>query len=108
MRPVNCTPHIIRIFKNESMIEIPPSGYIARIDIKQIVVSNIDGIPVVKNLYGMPDGLPGPKEDHFYIVSKLVRDNLEGRPDVVAPDTGPTAIRDKTREVCAVRQFATV
>lgn len=40
-----------------------------------------------------------------YVVSALVLAHCAGRKDVVAPDTGPTAVRDGNSHIAAVRGF---
>lgn len=40
-----------------------------------------------------------------FSVSSLVAQAVVGREDVVAPDTGPTAIRDEAGRIVAVRRF---
>lgn len=59
---------------------------------------------MIKNTYGDMTGLPGPAPDTIYIVSSLVLAALQGkgRTDVVAPDTGPPAIRDAQGRIVAV------
>ncbi|RLI11543.1 hypothetical protein DRO33_03915 [Candidatus Bathyarchaeota archaeon] len=59
-----------------------------------------------------PEGQPDVPEqcDRFeplevYVVSSLVAQAVKGRKDVVAPDTGPTAIRNEQGQIVAVTRF---
>lgn len=62
----------------------------------------IVGVPIVRQTFGDVEGLPEPLHGTIYIVSGLVRSALgSSRPDVVAPDTGPTAIRDEAGRIRA-------
>ena len=51
------------------------------------------------------EGLPEPKPDTIFVVSGMVRDALEGRPDVLAPDTGKTAVRNQQGQVTYVTRL---
>lgn len=111
----NLTPHPIRIRRSDgSEIEIPPSGLVARVAVRQVVVGEVDGIPIVQNEYGPVEGLPDyvwapPGEEQTrYIVSGLVLSRLNDRPDVFAPDTGPTAVRDERGQIVAVARLVAV
>lgn len=103
MNMVNLTPHDINVVVGETTITIPKSGTVARVTSTQTEVGNINGIPVVKTVFGTVEGLPEPEIDTIYIVSSLVLAQLE-RVDVVAPDTGPTALRENG-QIVAVRRF---
>lgn len=50
--------------------------------------------------------MPEHKENTFYIVSAIVLSALKGtRVDVIAPDTGNTAIRNDKGQIIAVSRF---
>jgi len=104
---VNLTPHPIVIKTPNRDITIPPQGTVARVAVSQVKVGEIDDIPVVKNTYGDVVGLPDPAPNTVYVVSGLVLSALQGkgRSDVVAPDTGPTAIRDNQGRIIAVTRL---
>lgn len=55
---------------------------------------------------GEIQGLPDPQDGVYYLVNMLVgtRAALEGRTDLIGPDTGPTAIRENG-QVKTVVQF---
>ncbi|RME25645.1 MAG: hypothetical protein D6800_07370, partial [Candidatus Zixiibacteriota bacterium] len=54
---------------------------------------------------GDVEGLPDPQDGTVYLVSSMVLSAVRGRRDVVAPDTGPTAIRDETGRITAVTRL---
>jgi len=95
---LNLTPHPVTI----AGVELPPIGQTARVQVTYQQVGSVDGVPVVEAVYGEPSGIPRPGEGMIYVVSGLVRRHLRGRPDVVAPDTGPTAIRDSEGRILGV------
>ena len=91
---INLTPHTINIKTPDGVIAVEPSGDIARVATQEEVVASVDGIPLVKRGFGDVEGIPAPQEGTIYIVSALVA-SATSRPDVVAPDTGPTAVRNE-------------
>jgi len=100
---INLTPHPITIQPSDAQpITIPVSGRIARLDSTQTTDDGIAGVPVVTTRFGQVIGLPDPEEGKVYIVSSLVAQHVR-RPDVVAPDTGPTAIRQDGQIVAVTR-----
>lgn len=101
---INLTPHDIVVRINDHDIVIPASGQVARVSATQDVVGNADGIPVVRSVFSDVTGLPDPVDGVTYIVSSLVAQACRRR-DVVAPDTGPTAIRDDVGRIVAVTRF---
>jgi hypothetical protein len=63
------------------------------------------GVRLVRQTTGQVSGLPEAQPDTIYIVSGMVLAAMNGsRPDVVAPDTGPDAIRENG-QIVAVRGF---
>lgn len=106
---VNLTPHSITIRTPEGDTTIPPSGSVARVATTEQVVGEIAGAPVVRRVFGEVQGLPDPEPDTIYIVSGFVREALGAlRPDVMAPDTGPTAVRDQNNRIIAVTRLVGV
>jgi hypothetical protein len=123
---INLTPHMIRIVgtnletQEEQFTEVAPSGKVAirrpkmgetvarRLDQFEFYVSSRSLGPV---LVLVQDRMGGePREEEFpkraegviYLVSSMVQEALGSCPDVLAPDTGPTAIRDEKGNVWAV------
>jgi hypothetical protein len=100
---INLTPHPITIQPSGGQpTTIPVSGRIARLDSSQTTDDAIAGVPVVTTRFGHVIGLPAPEPNKVYIVSSLVAQHVR-RPDVLAPDTGPTAIRQDGQIVAVTR-----
>ena len=104
MTVVNLTPHKIVVETAAGRVEFAPSGQVARITSRPEVAGEIDGIPVTRTIFGPVEGLPEPQAGVTFVVSSLVAGRVPNRPDVVAPDTGPTAIR-VNGQIVAVRGF---
>ena len=103
---VSLLPHSISVVGEDMEITIKPSGSIARVSSTTEVVGEIGGFTVSRSTFGDVIGLPEPEEGVYYIVSGLVLSALAGtRPDVLAPDTGSSAIRDDKGHIVAVRGF---
>ncbi len=106
MNVINLTPHVVVVETENGRHEFPPSGVVARVSTTQDQIGEINKVPVVKTVFGDVAGIPEEKEGTVYIVSSLVAQAVAGtRSDVVAPDTGPTAIRDEAGRIVAVRRF---
>lgn len=115
MKLVNLTPHQIVIDIDGNRVTIPSTGN-CRVAVKQTKeeplsfhVLNGEGkeeytCPIFKNIFGEVEGLPAPEAGIVYIVSLIVLNALGYRADVVAPDTGPSAIRE-SGQIVAVKQF---
>ncbi len=116
---INLTPHVIRIKGvdlntcEDQTLEVQPSGDVAtcltRISNAQAyrldqfeygVISRSLGKVLLSN--GQP--FPAPELGKVFIVSSMVQDAMP-RADVLAPDTGPTAIRDERGNVWAVTRL---
>lgn len=68
---------------------------------------DVDGVPVGITHVTSVEGLPDPEDGTYYIVPQPVAKVLN-RPDIVTPDTGPSAIRDENDKVYAVRRLFSV
>lgn len=95
MRLVNLTPHELTI----AGTTVPPSGLVARVSVEQKQLFTITlgeaEVPVFSQVYGAITDLPAPEEGVLYLASNVVRSALGStRSDVLAPDTGPTGIRE--------------
>ena len=127
---INLTPHVIRIVgantetQEEQVLEIQPSGKVAirrpkmgettaqRLDQFEFYVSSRSLGPVVVMVHDSM-GVSMPKAEEFpkradgviYLVSSMVQEAMGVCPDVLAPDTGPTAIRDEKGNVWAVTRL---
>jgi hypothetical protein len=103
MKFVNLTPHALTV---EGLGVIPASGIVARVSVTQRDMGTRSGVRLRQSVKGMVDGIPAPTENVTYIVSGMVLDALDGSrlADVVAPDTGPDAVRENG-QIVAVRGF---
>lgn len=105
---VNLTPHIINICNEEGAIisSIESSG-VARVATTSTVIGDINGVPVVKNVFGNVTGLPEPEAGTVFIVSMIVKSAVPHRDDVVVPDTSPSSVvRDSGGNIIGVKRFS--
>jgi hypothetical protein len=111
MKLVNLTPHPITIKVDGKELVIQPTKPSARVSTVENLVDPIhyEGIeiPVIESGYGNIVDLPPQQEGVVYITSLIVaqRAVLLGRLDVLAPDTGPTAVRDEQGKILAVTRL---
>lgn len=102
----NLTPHPIRVVRPDGEImELPPSGQVARVAAIETPAGDLDGIPLVSRTWGQVENLPAPEPGVFLVVSSLVFEAARDRNDLLVPDTGPTAVRDASGQVVAVRRL---
>ena len=82
---VNVTPHAISVLGQDGNTRVfPPSGTPARVSSRSVAMTAIDGMAVVKTVFGEVENLPVPEEGTFFVVSGLVLDTSR-RPDLLAP-----------------------
>jgi hypothetical protein len=106
MQIINLTPHAIVIAKSDSsQTIIPATTPSARIQQQNVLSHDVDGIPVSVVVYGEIEYLPDPQPETVYVVSAMVAQQCRHRDDVLAPDTGSSAIRDEAGRIVAVRGF---
>lgn len=67
----------------------------------------VDGVPVEVTHVAGVEGLPDREDGTFYIVPQPVA-KVSQRPDLVTPDTGPSAVRDERGNVYACRRLFSV
>ena len=83
---INLTPHTLNIIKADgSTIDIQPSGNIARVSSTSTVVATFKGINVSQQIFGEVIDLPDTKDGIIYIVSRMVKDRVPDRADVLVP-----------------------
>ena len=97
---INCTPHGIIICGTT----FQPSGIIPRVETVEIESCSINGFDCIEQKTGEVIGLPEPEIDTFLIVSGMVF-QASDRTDLLAPDTGKTAIRNDQGQIIAVTRF---
>lgn len=100
---INLTPHQITIRTVEKDNVIAPTVPAARLAVASVSAGNVNGIPLVRQEFGEIENLPAPVDGVIYITSTMVAQRAQ-RPDVVSPDTGPTAIRENG-QIVAVRNL---
>ena len=67
----------------------------------------VDGAPIEVTYVTGVEGLPEPEDGTYYLVPQPVAYVLN-RPDLLMPDTGPSAIREEDGKVYAVRRLYSV
>ncbi len=95
---VNLCPHTINIWTDDGIIDVLPSGTLARCTEERTVVNSISGIQIDKAVFGDVTGLPEYSTPHrIYIVSALVAQAVKGtRYDVF---TTGKAVRNAEQQV---------
>ena len=102
MKIINLTPHPIVVECKDGMRKtFHPSGQVARVEMKDEQIGEIDGIPVVRGKVKQVTGIPKKQDGVYYIVSLFVLQNTN-RDDLIVPDTNG-AIRDEQGRIIAVR-----
>lgn len=107
---VNLTPHPVTVrLPDGTEHTYPPSGFVARVDTVEYKAEPIDGLPTIARTMGRVS-LGYDALGQTLIVSSLVLQAAlaQKHPDLsrlVAPDTGPTAIRDERGQVRAVTRW---
>lgn len=116
---LNLTPHPISLKTPAGVIVYPPSGTVARVTMKEVVVGNrviahsteeedyYTSIPVIRREPGEVQGIPPLSErGEGVIVSAMVLAALGADKELIfAPDTGPTAIRNTEGQITAVTRL---
>lgn len=113
MKLVNLTPHAIHLMPAGSdgpVVEIPPSGTVARCTTRRIQVGTVEingvSIPINHTEFGEVTGLPEPQEDVYYIVSSLVAQAVRWeRDDVLIVDD---TVRDDEGRIIGARALAEI
>ena len=102
---INLTPHAITVLDVEGIHHVfPANGVVARVAAQVENLAPVAGFRLRRQTLGVVQDLPGPVPGVVYIVSALVKGQVPDRADVVAPDTGPDAIRENG-QIQAVRGF---
>lgn len=86
---INLTPHMLNIIAADgsTIYNIAPegNGNIARVSSISNIVDTINGININRQTFGKVMGLPDAQDGVVYIVSRMVKDRVPGRNDVVVP-----------------------
>mgnify|MGYP000126720839 FL=1 len=84
MNIVNLTPHTLNIHTDKNVLNIEPSGDIARVSASTEYEGEVAGIPVYRTVYGEVQGLPDAIEGTIFVVSGMTQAQTN-RADVYAP-----------------------
>ena len=103
---MNLTPHSLNVLDAQGVEHVfMPTTLAARVAVSVEAREPVEGFRVSSQSFGEVENLPAQQEGVTYIVSALVLAALKGsRQDVVAPDTGPTAVRENG-QIKVVRGF---
>jgi hypothetical protein len=86
MTIINCTPHRINVVRKDgSVFDIDPSGTVPRCATSVTEVMELDGISIVKSVFGEVTGLPEEQPGTFLVVARLVLQAAPHRLDLLAP-----------------------
>lgn len=104
MRFLNLTPHPLKIYDElgkEVLSLLPaPNMRTPRVMQTNERVGDMAGVPIFRPEFGAVSNLPPAVDGVVYIVSRMVRQAVEGRDDIVCP--GP-AIRDDMGNIKGAR-----
>ena len=107
---LNLTPHAITLRTPHGDVTFPPSGQVARVStVSTDTGLTVAGVRVIRNQYGPVQGLPRDAAGIPLpcIVSGMVLAALPpGTPNVYAPATGATAIRENGQVVAVTELVA--
>lgn len=108
MKLINLTPHTVNICNEAGeIIKSYPSEGQARVSVENLPAGEIDGVPVVRTVYGEPDALPESQDNVFYIVSMVYAQQRPHRRDLIMPNTAPgQVVRDSAGQIIGVKSFS--
>lgn len=108
MRVVNLTPHEVKIVDGgNNVVAVFPSDGVARASQHDVLVDEINSIPVVKTEFGEVLGLPEPTEGTVFIVSRITVEAVRAQglsTDDLLVTSG--AVRDSQGRIIGCRAFA--
>jgi len=84
MKLYNLTPHTLNVHTPDGVVNLPPSGAVARVATVSTPAAPMGGIPTCTTTLGEVTGLPDFQEGVVYIVSGMVA-SAAPRPDVMSP-----------------------
>jgi hypothetical protein len=102
LKLINLTPHTVKLVNELGVLEVFPTGTVARVSSTQEEVGRVIGVPLVRATFGAVTGLPDPVEGTLYIVSALVRAALPGRADLASPGD---LVRDEAGNVVGAKSL---
>lgn len=105
MTIINATPHNITVIRGGENVVFETSGIIARVSSSYTSMEPIDGFVIEHQTFGEIEGLPAEESGIFYIVSAMVLGANNTRKDLLAPNTGASAVRNEKGHIVAVQGF---
>lgn len=101
---LNYTPHTVNIIDSEgNKIQDFPSQGEARCQQTTKDVGIIGNVPITSTTFGEVTGLPGEQEGTYYIVSRLIRQALPDRNDLLVPND---MVRDEAGRIIGCKSLA--
>lgn len=112
MKLINMTPHKVTIRKKDgSEVSIEPSGKVFRLEERDEVIGEIDGIEVVKREFTLSE-LPSEFDDDDAVILvslpallALRAAQIKTKATILAPDTGSGAIRDAEGRIVGTKRL---
>ena len=98
---LNMTPHPVNLITGNGTITLPSAGQI-RLASQTVPAGEINGIPLTRTEFGVPEGLPQFVEGTYYIVSQLVKSALPERIDLLVP---AEVVRDDQGRIVGCRSL---
>lgn len=105
---MNLTPHAITFVganTDGTDMVVKPSGILARVATKTVVIGEIVGIPVTKTEFSEVEGLPAPQEGVIFLVSSLVASRCPDRDDVFIPNE---SVRDSEGRIIGCKSLGRI
>ena len=107
MKILNYTPHVINICNEMGQVTASYNSVgNARVTTRQEEVGKVNEIAVYATEYGEVEGLPDKQDDTFIIVSFMVKQAMQGRQDLICPNTSPNGVvRNESGQIIGVKSF---
>lgn len=102
MKILNFTPHTVNLIKEGEPLIFISVGE-ARCTQTTVKVGEINGIPITSTKFGEVEGLPREQEGFCLIVSRLVRQALPERKDLLVPNE---VVRDEEGKIIGCKSLA--
>lgn len=105
MKIVNKTPHDVNFINNNNEVvqTITPELPAIRLSMSTDLAGLIEGIPVIKTVYGEVENLLEEADDTVYIVSALVMQALPDRKDLYVPGD---VVRDEAGKIIGCKALS--
>ena len=93
---INLCKHSVAGLVNGEVMTFPAvvNGKDANVSVKTVNKGTLGGFALVGTEFGEVKNLPEPIENTVFIVNGMVFERCSERKDIIAPDSGPSAIRE--------------